>query len=66
MQRYADRIHIIQYEALIGEPKAVITGLVEWLNVDPGRFNCDFVDAGSIGKHRTELTGAQLYTVLLV
>jgi len=64
MQRNASRAHIIRYEELVQQPEPVLTRLGGWLGIDPGVFNQQLLDTGSIGKYRQGLTPPELATVL--
>lgn len=66
MEKYADRLIILQYEALMHEPKKELQRVSEAIGLDPAGFPTDMIDPGSIGKYRKGLTDAELETVLRV
>jgi len=60
MRRYGDRAHWVRYEDLVHDPMAVMTGVGEWLGVDPTGFPTTDVSRRSVGKFRDGLTKGQL------
>ena len=66
MERYADRIYCLRYEDFVTSPVFVMTGLGEWLGVDPDGFECKRVHAMSIGKYKDGLSADQIERVLAI
>ena len=66
MERYADRLFLVRYEALVGDPEAELRRISEWLKVEPSGFNRKVVYASSVGKYRHGLAGRQLEEVMSV
>ncbi len=64
MERHADQLHIMRYEDLVRNPKAVLASLGNWLCVDPDGFPSDWVKMTSIGKYKNGLSGEELATVM--
>jgi hypothetical protein len=66
MERNADYVHIIRYEALVTQPRPVMSALADYLGVDVEGFKLNQIHESSIGKHRQTLTAAQLAEVMTV
>jgi Sulfotransferase family len=66
MEREKDRTYIIRYEDLIAYPEPVLQGLARWLGIDPDGFPKQLIRRGSVGKHRSGLSPAELESVLSV
>ncbi|MCB0209228.1 MAG: sulfotransferase [Anaerolineae bacterium] len=63
-ERHADQLHIIRYEDLIKNPKAVFASIGAWLGVDPAGFPVNAIKETSIGKYKKGLTNEELTTVM--
>ena len=63
MLSHEGRIHIVRYEDLVSDPRRVLTGVGEWLGVDPAAFPTLDARPTSIGKHRDGLSDAELTVV---
>ena len=66
MEKYADKIVILQYEALMHEPEKELRRVSEAIGVDPAGFPTDMIDPGSIGKYKKGLTPEELEAVMQV
>jgi sulfotransferase family protein len=67
MEHHKDRIHIIRYENLVGEPKRELEALAKWLKVDFSGFPETAIRSirdTSIGKYKTGLKLEELKTVI--
>ena len=60
MRRYGDRVHCVRYEDLVRDKRAIMTGVGEWLGVDPTGFSTTDVSRRSVGKFRDGLTKGEL------
>jgi hypothetical protein len=59
-ERHAAQILTVRYEDFVTQPAPVVGRLGAYLGVDPGGFRTEQVRPSSIGKHRGNLTGADL------
>ncbi len=66
MEKYADKLTILQYEALMHEPEKELKRVSEAIGLDPAGFPTDMIDPGSIGKYHKGLSDAELETVLRI
>ncbi len=66
METHADKLVILQYEAMMHEPEKELRRVSEAIGVDPAGFPTDMIDPGSIGKYRKGLTSEELDTVMEV
>ena len=66
MEKYADKLIILQYEALMHEPQKELQRVSEAIGLDPAGFPTDMIDPGSIGKYHKGLSPEELETVLRV
>jgi hypothetical protein len=69
MERHKSRIHIIQYEALVQEPRRELEALARCLDVDSSGFSENVISRirrTSIGKYKTGLTDEELKTVMQI
>ncbi len=66
MLAHRAQIHAVCYEELVANPAAVMTGIGEWLGVDPGGFPTGQIRVSSVGKYRNGLTDKELETVTAV
>lgn len=64
MERHADQLHIVRYEDLIDNPKAVFASIGDWLGVDPAGFPTHEIKRSSIGKYKRGLTDEELAVVM--
>ena len=56
MEQNNDKLYIIQYEDLVKNPDSVLSGVGEWLNIDPSGFKTDMIRDTSIGKYKNHLS----------
>lgn len=66
MEAHADKLIILQYEAMMHEPEKELRRMSEAIGVDPAGFPTDMIDPGSIGKYKKGLTPEELDTVMEV
>ena len=66
MEAYADKIIIMQYEALMQQPVQELNRVSEALGLDPAGFPTDMINPGSIGKYKKGLTPEELETVMAI
>lgn len=66
MEKHADKLIVLQYEALMHEPEKELKRVSEAIGVDPAGFPTDMINPGSIGKFGKGLTSEELDTVLAV
>ncbi len=66
METHADKLVILQYEALMHEPEKELRRVSEAIGVDPSGFPTDMINPGSIGKYKKGLTPEELETVMAV
>ncbi|WP_420643240.1 sulfotransferase family protein [Candidatus Leptofilum sp.] len=66
MEKHADKLIILQYEALMHEPEKELARVSEAIGVDPAGFPTDMINPGSIGKYKKGLTPEELETVMEV
>ena len=66
METHADKLVILQYEALMHEPAKELQRISEAIGVNPAGFPPDMIDPGSIGKYQKGLTPEELGTILKV
>lgn len=66
MEKYADKLIILQYEALMHQPEQEIRRVSEAIGLNPAGFPTDMIDPGSIGKYKKGLTPEELESVLAV
>lgn len=66
MEKYADKLVILQYEAMMHEPERELRRVSEAIGVDPAGFPTDMINPGSIGKYKKGLTPEELETVMAV
>lgn len=64
MEHHAAQLHIVCYEDLIDNPKAVFASIGNWLGVDPIGFPTHEIKRNSIGKYKSGLTGEELAAVM--
>jgi hypothetical protein len=64
MERHAAQLHIVRYEDLIDNPKAVFASIGDWLGVDPAGFPTHEIKRSSLGKYKGGLTNEELATVM--
>jgi hypothetical protein len=64
MERHADQLHIVRYEDLIDNPKAVFASIGDWLGVAPTGFPTHEIKRSSIGKYKSGLTNEELAVVM--
>lgn len=64
METYADKLLILQYEALMHQPERELKRVSEALGIDPAGFVTHMIDPGSIGKYHKGLAPDELGTVL--
>lgn len=63
MLAHQTQVHVVRYEELVTDPRAVMTGIGEWLGVDPDGFPTQDVRGTSVGNYRDGLTDEELDTV---
>lgn len=66
MEAHADKLVILQYEALMHEPEKELQRVSEAIGVDPAGFPTGMINPGSIGKYQEGLTSTELETVMEV
>jgi hypothetical protein len=66
MEKYADKLIIMQYEALMHQPEQELKRVSEALGLDPAGFPTDMINPGSIGKFHKGLSAEEVETVLRV
>jgi hypothetical protein len=66
LESRAQSLHIMRYEDLVADPRAILDRLAGWLEVGPGGFDPGMVSATSVGKHLQGLTKKELEDVLRV
>lgn len=66
MEAHANKLIIMQYEALMHEPKRELQRVSEVLGLDLAGFPTDMINPGSIGKYQKGLTPEELETVMAV
>jgi hypothetical protein len=66
METYAEKLIVLQYEALMREPEQELKRVSEVIGLDPAGFRIDMIDPGSIGKYQKGLTSEELDTVMAV
>jgi hypothetical protein len=66
MEKHADKLIILQYEALMHEPEQELQRVSKSLGVDPAGFPTDMIDPGSIGKYQQGLTAEEVETIIRV
>jgi hypothetical protein len=66
METHADKLVILQYEALMREPQKELQRISEAIGLDPAGFPTGMIDPGSIGKYQKGLTSEELETVMSV
>ena len=66
MRRHADKVHLIRYEDLVADPRAVLTKLGEYLDVDSDRFDYHIIRADSVARYRDYLSKEELEDVMRI
>ncbi len=66
MEKHADKLVILQYEALVHEPEKELRRVSEAIGVDPSGFPAGMIDPGSIGKYQKGLTPQELESMMAV
>jgi hypothetical protein len=66
MKKHADKLIILQYEAMMHEPEKELKRVSEVLGLDAAGFPTDMINPSSIGKYEKGLTPEELDTVLKV
>lgn len=66
MESLADKLIILQYEALMVQPELELSRVSQAIGLDGLGFPIDMINPGSIGKYKKGLTAEELDTVLAV
>lgn len=66
MEKHAEDLIILQYEALMHEPEQELKRVSEAIGLDPSGFPTEMINPGSIGKYKKGLTPDELETVMQI
>lgn len=66
MERHAESLFVVRYEALVSDTETELRRIAEWLNVEPSGFDQKMVFGSSVGNYRRGLTAQELDDVLRV
>lgn len=66
MERHAESLFVVRYEALASDAEGELRRIAEWLDVDPSGFDKERVFGSSVGSYRRGLTPKELDEVLAV
>lgn len=66
MEKFADKLIVVQYEALMHDPAKELKRVSEAIGLDPAGFRTEMIDPGSIGKYHKGLSHEELETVMRI
>ncbi len=66
MERHAGRVRVMRYEELTADPERELALLAQWLRIDPAGLPAGLVHRASVGRHKVDLSAADLAMVLAI